>query len=309
MSRAGAGLERWRSLAEQTVAVARQVAEANARPWRRRQELQGLLRATRVKAGAMGRAEDPLVSDLAGQAARSLAVPCDLPAAESAIEALLEGLRQPVPSSAADSSVWTQADPAHAARPRRWPPRRRADGWGRRHDRRKPLRAFAGCGGSLDGGYCDTCGRTPLAAALVAGPPPSPALRSSAGPPPVAGSSSASDDGSGAGGRCYARPRLRPTSVTHRLGRPEGARRPGLRRGGQPPDRGHTAGARPRRRPRRPHGRSPGGGHAGRPGSRGQALLLQVAGRALPQPPAGTAGGILPPVPDPVLLHASARSG
>ena len=59
VSRAGAGLERWRSLAEQTVAVARQVAEANALPWRRRRELQGLLRATRVKAGAVGRAEDP----------------------------------------------------------------------------------------------------------------------------------------------------------------------------------------------------------------------------------------------------------
>lgn len=117
VSRAGAGLERWRSLAEQTLAVARQVAEANARPWRRRQELQGLLRATRVKAGAMGRAEDPLVSDLVGQAVRSLAVPCELPAAESAIDALLEGLRQPVPSSAADRSVWTQADPAHAAPP------------------------------------------------------------------------------------------------------------------------------------------------------------------------------------------------
>ena len=30
-----------------------------------------------------------------------------------------------------------------------------------------------------------------------------------------------------AGGRYYARPRLRPTIGTHRLGRPEGARRPG----------------------------------------------------------------------------------
>jgi hypothetical protein len=117
VSRAGAGHERWRSLAEQTLAVARQVAEANARPWRRRQELQGLLRATRVKAGAMGRAEDPLASELVGQAVRSLAVPCELPAAEAAIEALLEGLRQPVPSSAADGSVWMQADPAHAGPP------------------------------------------------------------------------------------------------------------------------------------------------------------------------------------------------
>ena len=115
--RAVAGLDRWRSLAEQTVAVARQVAEANALPWRRRRELQGLLRATRVKAGAVGRAEDPMVSELAQQAARSLAVPCDLAAAESAIEALLEGLRQPIPSSAADSSAWTQSEPAHEGPP------------------------------------------------------------------------------------------------------------------------------------------------------------------------------------------------
>lgn len=111
--RAGAGLERWRSLAEQTMAVARQVAEANARPWRRRRELEGLLRATRVKAGAVGRAEDPIVSELAGQAARSLAVPCDLVAAESAIETLLDGLRRPTPSSPADSSVGAQSGPAH----------------------------------------------------------------------------------------------------------------------------------------------------------------------------------------------------
>jgi hypothetical protein len=117
VSRARAGLERWRSLAEETLAVARQVAEANALPWRRRRELDGLLRATRVKAGAVGRAEDPLVSELAGQAARSLAVPCDLPGAESAIESLLKVLREPIPSSAADSSVRMQSDPAHESPP------------------------------------------------------------------------------------------------------------------------------------------------------------------------------------------------
>jgi hypothetical protein len=119
MSRAGAGLERWRSLAEQSMAVAREVAEANAVPWRRRRELEGLLRATRVKAGAVGRAEDPSVSELVERAIRSLAVPCDLPAAESAIEAVLEGLRHPVPSSAADSWLWAQADPAHERPPQR----------------------------------------------------------------------------------------------------------------------------------------------------------------------------------------------
>ncbi len=102
--------------------------------------------------------------------------------------------------------------------------------------------AFGGCGGSLDGGYCDTCGRAPLAAALVAGPPPSDAPSPLAGPPPgvapslvagpppgvapspVAVSSSASD--SGTGGRYYARPRLRPTSLrTDSAGRRARARR------------------------------------------------------------------------------------
>ena len=117
MSRAGAGLERWRSLAEQSLAVARQVAEANAVPWRRRQQLQGLLRATRVKAGAVGRAEDPLVSELVERAMRSLAVPCDLAAAESAIEAVLEVLRDPGRSNPTRGSVRAQADPAHEHSP------------------------------------------------------------------------------------------------------------------------------------------------------------------------------------------------
>ena len=97
-SRAKAGLASWRALADQTLAVARQVAEANARPWRRRRELHGLLQAARVKAGAVGRAEDPLVTELAGRAMRSLDVPCDLQAAATAIEVLLEGLRRPPPS-------------------------------------------------------------------------------------------------------------------------------------------------------------------------------------------------------------------
>jgi hypothetical protein len=100
VSRAGAGLDCWRALADETMVVARQVAEVNARPWRRHRELQGLLRAARVKAGAMGRAEDLRVTELAARAMRSLAVPCDLPAAESAVEAFLEELRNPAPSSA-----------------------------------------------------------------------------------------------------------------------------------------------------------------------------------------------------------------
>jgi hypothetical protein len=100
VSRAEAGLDRWRALADETMVVARQVADVNARPWRRHRELQGLLRAARVKAGAMGRAEDLRITELAARAMRSLAVPCDLAAAESAVEAFLEELRNPAPSSA-----------------------------------------------------------------------------------------------------------------------------------------------------------------------------------------------------------------
>jgi hypothetical protein len=105
VSRVGAGLDRWRALADETMVVARQVAEVNARPWRRHRELLGLLRAARVKAGAVGRAEDPRVTELAARAMRSLAVPCDLPAAESAVEAFLEELRNPAPSSAGAGGV------------------------------------------------------------------------------------------------------------------------------------------------------------------------------------------------------------
>jgi hypothetical protein len=105
--------------------VARQVAEVNARPWRRHRELQGLLRAARVKAGAMGRAEDLRITELAARAMRSrggpshppprsLAVPCDLPAAESAVEAFLEELRNPAPSSAGAGGVAALASDATA---------------------------------------------------------------------------------------------------------------------------------------------------------------------------------------------------
>lgn len=110
--RAWAGLEHWRALADQTMTVARQVAEANARPWRRRGELQGLLRAARVKAGAMGLAEDPAITDLAGRAAQALAVPCDLAAAESAVETFLDALHAPAPPGRAGQGPWAQPGPA-----------------------------------------------------------------------------------------------------------------------------------------------------------------------------------------------------
>jgi hypothetical protein len=112
VSRAAAGMDRWRALADETMVVAGQVAEVNARPWRRHLELQGLLRAARVKAGAMGRAEDLRITELAARAMRSLAVPCDLPAAESAVEAFLEELRNPAPSAAGAGSAAALASDA-----------------------------------------------------------------------------------------------------------------------------------------------------------------------------------------------------
>lgn len=115
--RAWAGLEHWRTLADQTMTAARQVAEANARPWRRRGELQGLLRAARVKAGAMGLAEDPAVTELAGRAAQALALPCDLAAAESAVETFLDALHAPAARGPAVPGSWTQADPTADPQP------------------------------------------------------------------------------------------------------------------------------------------------------------------------------------------------
>lgn len=102
LARAAKGLARWQALADQTRAAAQQVAEANARPVERRRELEGLLRAALVKAGASGRAEDPVLTDLAAQARRALAVPCDLAAAEVRVEAYLDELRRtPTPAQAA----------------------------------------------------------------------------------------------------------------------------------------------------------------------------------------------------------------
>jgi hypothetical protein len=91
---AARGLERWRALADQTRAAARQVAEANARPSLRRRELQGLLRAARVKAGAAGRAEDMVLTELAARADRALDAPCHLAEAQARVDAYLDELRR-----------------------------------------------------------------------------------------------------------------------------------------------------------------------------------------------------------------------
>lgn len=93
------GLASWTALADRTLDAARQVAEANAGPFRRREELRSLVRAARVKAGASGRAEDPHMTELAVQAEQALAVPCCLRTAEAQVGELLEELRRtPTPA-------------------------------------------------------------------------------------------------------------------------------------------------------------------------------------------------------------------
>jgi hypothetical protein len=95
------GLISWATLADKTLATARQVAEANAGPTRRRRELAALLRAARVKAGASGQAEDPRTTELAREADRALAVPCHLATAEARVAVYLDELRRaPTPAQA-----------------------------------------------------------------------------------------------------------------------------------------------------------------------------------------------------------------
>jgi hypothetical protein len=103
---AATGVDRWQALADETLAAARQVAEANVGPTKRRRELQGLLRAALVKAGASGRAEDAWTAELAGRAERALAIPCDLAEAEAGVEAFLEDLRlTPTPAQGASAQI------------------------------------------------------------------------------------------------------------------------------------------------------------------------------------------------------------
>jgi serine/threonine-protein kinase PknG len=90
--------------------------------------------------------------------------------------------------------------------------------------------AFAGCDGTVDGGYCDTCGRAPLAPAALAGPPwhagsPVASSASATGLPPV-GPPGGGGDGSGNGEWHTSRPSLRPSSSrTSSSGRRSATRR------------------------------------------------------------------------------------
>lgn len=91
--RSSRGYQRWRRVADDTLAAARQVATANTAPTQRRQELRGLLRAAKAKAAAEGRAEDPRLTELALRASQAIGVPCDLAAAEKHVAAYVEALR------------------------------------------------------------------------------------------------------------------------------------------------------------------------------------------------------------------------
>lgn len=101
------GLESWTATAERTLDAARQIAEANARPLQRRQELANLLRAARVKAGASGRSEDPWMAEVFDRAEQALhAVPCCLVTATSQVDVYLEELRRcPTPAQAAKKEM------------------------------------------------------------------------------------------------------------------------------------------------------------------------------------------------------------
>jgi hypothetical protein len=83
---AGAALDAWAKAAEATLAEGRRVADANAAPLARRNELRGLLDAYRAKAAASGGDEDGRLAHLFASAHDLLyTAPCPLEAAEAAV--------------------------------------------------------------------------------------------------------------------------------------------------------------------------------------------------------------------------------
>jgi hypothetical protein len=83
---AGAALDAWQKAADATLAQAQGVADANALPLERRNELRGLLDAYRAKAAASGGDEDGRLARLYAQAKETLyTAPCDLVSAEALV--------------------------------------------------------------------------------------------------------------------------------------------------------------------------------------------------------------------------------
>ena len=90
------GLVAWRNVAEGTAAAAEQIRTANEAPLTRRNELRGLLGGLAAKAAAAGRAEDPTLARLHREARELLyTAPCDLGAAEAAVNALHHAVNNP----------------------------------------------------------------------------------------------------------------------------------------------------------------------------------------------------------------------
>lgn len=87
------GLPAWRRIAEETLATASAVAASNAAPVRRRDELRGLLRALRAKAGRTGLIESAELEARHERAVGALGTaPIDLDAAEALVRAYGDAL-------------------------------------------------------------------------------------------------------------------------------------------------------------------------------------------------------------------------
>lgn len=95
---AAPGLARWQEAAAELGRRARAVLAANRAPLDRRNELRGLLDAFRAKAGAMGRAESPVITRRYRAARDALSTaPCDLDVADARVQEFVAAVNNPEP--------------------------------------------------------------------------------------------------------------------------------------------------------------------------------------------------------------------
>ncbi|CAJ62537.1 MULTISPECIES: hypothetical protein [Frankia] len=93
------GLPAWRRTAQATLATATTIAETNAAPVRRRDELRGLLRALRAKAGRTGLGESAALEASYAPALAALgSAPIDLDRAEKLVRAYADALLAAAPA-------------------------------------------------------------------------------------------------------------------------------------------------------------------------------------------------------------------
>ncbi|MCM3926490.1 hypothetical protein ND748_33075, partial [Frankia sp. AiPs1] len=93
------GLPAWRRAAQATLATATTIAETNAAPVRRRDELRGLLRALRAKAGRTGLLESVALETHYAPALAALgSAPIDLDRAEKLVRAYADALLAAAPA-------------------------------------------------------------------------------------------------------------------------------------------------------------------------------------------------------------------